>query len=151
MLPILILIAFSRQDYSQVDETDPFLPAPQASQAVAARTLQGGVGTGTLSRGPPHHHRSQGSYNRDNKNSLHCSDPPPSYDVALMHEISNKQKPNKEKASGKYSNGGHGGLGPPASSVSLGGNSNGVMKGVAAAPTIFAPSAPSPYQYFDEL
>ncbi|XP_044732354.1 protein tweety isoform X3 [Chrysoperla carnea] len=68
LLSILVCLAShtwiylrKRRDYSQVDETDPFLPAPAASQAVAARTLQGGMaGAGTLPRGPPHHHRSQG-------------------------------------------------------------------------------------------
>lgn len=51
-----------RQDYHQVNETDPYLPPPQASQAIAARTLQ----------------RSQGS-------SYPPDTPPPSYTSALMH------------------------------------------------------------------
>ncbi|CAG9812438.1 unnamed protein product [Phaedon cochleariae] len=51
-----------KKDYQQVTETDPYLPPPQASQAIAARTLQ----------------RSQGS--------SHPPDtPPPSYTAALLH------------------------------------------------------------------
>ncbi|RZC38144.1 tweety, partial [Asbolus verrucosus] len=51
-----------RKDYHQVNENDPYLPPPQASQAIAARTLQ----------------RSQGS-------SYPPDTPPPSYTAALMH------------------------------------------------------------------
>lgn len=51
-----------RKDYHQVNETDTsYLPAPAASQAIAARTLQ----------------RSQGSYPPDT--------PPPSYTSAMLH------------------------------------------------------------------
>lgn len=54
-----------KKDYHQVNENDPYLPPPQASQAIAARTLQ----------------RSQGlSYPPDT--------PPPSYTSALMHNRS---------------------------------------------------------------
>lgn len=53
----------NKKDYQNGrTETDPFLPPPQASQAIAARTLQ----------------RSQGS-------SYHPDTPPPSYSSALMH------------------------------------------------------------------
>ncbi|KAG5870615.1 hypothetical protein JTB14_001412 [Gonioctena quinquepunctata] len=51
-----------KKDYHQVNENDPYLPPPQASQAIAARTLQ----------------RSQGS-------SYPPDTPPPSYTSALMH------------------------------------------------------------------
>ncbi|GJQ86587.1 hypothetical protein Trydic_g8628 [Trypoxylus dichotomus] len=51
-----------RKDYHQVNETESFLPAPAASQAIAARTLQ----------------RSQGS-------SYPPDTPPPSYTSAMMH------------------------------------------------------------------
>ncbi|KAJ8973178.1 hypothetical protein NQ317_007154 [Molorchus minor] len=50
-----------KKDYHQVNENDPYLPPPQASQAIAARTLQ----------------RSQGS-------SYPPDTPPPSYSSALM-------------------------------------------------------------------
>ncbi|CAH0564426.1 unnamed protein product [Brassicogethes aeneus] len=52
-----------KKDYQQVNETDPYLPPPAASQAIAARTLQ----------------RSQGS------SSYPPDTPPPSYTSALMH------------------------------------------------------------------
>ncbi|XP_074036022.1 tweety isoform X2 [Leptinotarsa decemlineata] len=65
-----------KKDYHQVNETDPYLPPPQASQAIAARTLQRSQGDGcdmrsaehnrgahmshlrghTLGRLPSHHH-----------------------------------------------------------------------------------------------
>ncbi|CAH1114098.1 unnamed protein product [Psylliodes chrysocephalus] len=51
-----------KKDYQQVTEHDSYLPPPQASQAIAARTLQ----------------RSQGS-------SYPPDTPPPSYTSALMH------------------------------------------------------------------
>ncbi|KAI4456320.1 tweety-related [Holotrichia oblita] len=51
-----------RKDYHQVNETESFLPASAASQAIAARTLQ----------------RSQGS-------SFPPDTPPPSYTSAMMH------------------------------------------------------------------
>ena len=51
-----------RKDYHQVNEAEPYLPAPAASQAIAARTLQ----------------RSQGS-------SYPPDTPPPSYMSAMMH------------------------------------------------------------------
>lgn len=54
-----------KKDYHQVNENDPYLPPPQASQAIAARTLQ----------------RSQGS-------SYPPDTPPPSYTSALMHNRS---------------------------------------------------------------
>ncbi|KAJ8956726.1 hypothetical protein NQ318_014081 [Aromia moschata] len=54
-----------KKDYHQVNEADPYLPPPQASQAIAARTLQ----------------RSQGS-------SYPPDTPPPSYTSALLHNRS---------------------------------------------------------------
>ncbi|KAJ8945728.1 hypothetical protein NQ314_009091 [Rhamnusium bicolor] len=54
-----------KKDYHQVNENDPYLPPPQASQAIAARTLQ----------------RSQGS-------SYPPDTPPPSYTAALLHNRS---------------------------------------------------------------
>ncbi|XP_072391220.1 protein tweety-like isoform X1 [Diabrotica undecimpunctata] len=51
-----------KKDYQQVTENDSYLPPPQASQAIAARTLQ----------------RSQGS-------SYPPDTPPPSYTSALLH------------------------------------------------------------------
>ncbi|XP_044252959.1 protein tweety isoform X1 [Tribolium madens] len=59
-----------RKDYHQVNENDPYLPPPQASQAIAARTLQ----------------RSQGS-------SYPPDTPPPSYTSALMHNRTHASAP----------------------------------------------------------
>jgi hypothetical protein len=59
-----------RKEYHQVNENDPYLPPPQASQAIAARTLQ----------------RSQGS-------SYPPDTPPPSYTSALMHNRTHASAP----------------------------------------------------------
>lgn len=53
-----------------MNENDPYLPPPQASQAIAARTLQ----------------RSQGS-------SYPPDTPPPSYTSALMHNRTHASAP----------------------------------------------------------
>ncbi|XP_019868145.1 protein tweety isoform X2 [Aethina tumida] len=45
-----------KKDYQQVNETDPYLPPPAASQAIAARTLQRSQGDGCDMR-PSEHHR----------------------------------------------------------------------------------------------
>ncbi|KAF7273756.1 tweety isoform X2 [Rhynchophorus ferrugineus] len=44
-----------KKDYQQVNETDPFLPPPAASQAIAARTLQRSQGDGCDTRAQEHH------------------------------------------------------------------------------------------------
>ncbi|XP_022916358.1 protein tweety isoform X2 [Onthophagus taurus] len=44
-----------KKDYHQVNETESFLPAPAASQAIAARTLQRSQGDGCDMRSAEHH------------------------------------------------------------------------------------------------
>lgn len=63
LVRFLYMCFFCRKDYHQVNEHDPYLPPPQASQAIAARTLQ----------------RSQGS-------SYPPDTPPPSYSSILLHK-----------------------------------------------------------------
>lgn len=62
-----------RKDYQQVTETDPYLPPPAASQAIAARTLQRSQGSASASASP--------------SCSFHAPDdtPPPSYTSAMLH------------------------------------------------------------------
>lgn len=68
-------MVFFRKDYHQVNENDPYLPPPAASQAIAARTLQ----------------RSQGS-------SYPPDTPPPSYTSALMHNRPHASAPPSHEA-----------------------------------------------------
>ncbi|XP_065162335.1 protein tweety isoform X2 [Atheta coriaria] len=51
-----------KKDYHQVNDNDPYLPPPAASQAIAARTLQRSQGDGCDMR-PPDHHRGGGAGN----------------------------------------------------------------------------------------
>ncbi|XP_017772256.1 PREDICTED: protein tweety isoform X2 [Nicrophorus vespilloides] len=48
-----------KKDYHQVNETDPYLPPPAASQAIAARTLQRSQGDGCDMRPTDHHQQQQ--------------------------------------------------------------------------------------------
>ncbi|XP_060522842.1 protein tweety-like isoform X2 [Cylas formicarius] len=50
-----------KKEYHQVNETDPYLPPPQASQAIAARTLQRSQGDGCDTRASEHHRGGAGA------------------------------------------------------------------------------------------
>ncbi|XP_058805739.1 protein tweety [Phymastichus coffea] len=80
-----------RNDYHQVNEHDPYLPAPQASQAIAARTLRGQGSYPPTA--PPLNTNAHG--NHTIKQPLLLTPPPPSYATATararqMHDSMSK-------------------------------------------------------------